>query len=114
MERVEVVGERRPRDLELGLDLPGGHLARLADEEEEDLEPGQVGEGLERLDVVLAGLEPGERERLHISKSMELSKRRQLPGLDTRSLSNSSRRVLSRRTSSSNEVVRMILSNWAR
>src|SRR5882672_8543525 len=64
-QQVEVVRERRPGDLQLGLDLAGGHLAPAANQQEEDLQARQVGERLERLDVILAGLEPGERERLH-------------------------------------------------
>src|SRR2546428_1072380 len=58
---VEVVRQRRPGDLELGLDLAGRHLAPLAYQEEEDLQPREVRERFERLDVVLARLESGER-----------------------------------------------------
>src|SRR2546428_1098356 len=36
---VEMVRERRPGDLELVLDLAGRHLAPLAHQEEEDLQP---------------------------------------------------------------------------
>src|SRR2546426_7086315 len=67
-----MVGERRARDLQLGLDLPRGHVAPLPDQEEEDLQARQVGEGLERLDVFLAGLQAGEPQRLHVSKSIKL------------------------------------------
>src|SRR3989454_4574913 len=58
---VEMVRQRRPGDLELGLDLAGRHLAPLAYQEEEDLQPREVRERFERLDVVLARLESGER-----------------------------------------------------
>jgi len=56
-----VVRERRSGDLELGLDLAGRHLAALPDQEEEDLQARQVRERLERLHMVFARLEPGER-----------------------------------------------------
>src|SRR2546421_4586508 len=75
---VEVVRERRPGDLELVLDLAGRHLTPLAHQEEEDLEPREVRERLERLDVVETRPEPGERERLHVFKCMELSPPRQV------------------------------------
>src|SRR5438045_3520900 len=72
-QQVEMVRERGPGDLELGLDLSGGDLAARADEKEEDLEPGEMPERLERLDVGLARLELRERERLHILIVIEIS-----------------------------------------
>src|SRR3989454_3340398 len=69
-QQVEVVRERRPRDVELGLDLAGRHLAPAANQQEEDLEAREVGERLERLDVILASLQPSERKGLHVSKSI--------------------------------------------
>src|SRR5262245_60249789 len=58
-QEVEMVRQRRPGDLELRLDVADGRLAALlADEEEEDLEPGAVRERLERFDVLVGGLEP--------------------------------------------------------
>src|SRR3989442_12685179 len=69
-----MVGERRARDLQLGLDLPRGHVAPLPDQEEEDLQARQVGEGLERLDVFLAVRQAGERHRVPVSKCVKLER----------------------------------------
>src|SRR5437773_3890285 len=69
-QQVEVMRERRPRDVELGLDLAGRHLAPAANQQEEDLESREVGERLERLDVILASLQPSERKGPHVSKSI--------------------------------------------
>src|SRR5262245_10283958 len=60
---VEVVRERGSGDLHRLLDLAGRDLARRAHEEEEHLQPREMGEGLEGLDVLLARLEPRQRER---------------------------------------------------
>src|SRR5205814_76065 len=60
----------RPRDVELGLDLAGRDLAPTANQQEEDLEAREVGERLERLDMILASLQPSERKGLHVSKSI--------------------------------------------
>src|SRR3989442_6044910 len=119
-----MVGERRARDLQLGLDLPRGHVAPLPDQEEEDLQARQVGEGLERLDVFLAGLQAGERQRLHVSKSIKLRRpllpapgdrypaERRARGAD--SLMNSSRLSFSPRAHSLFQVVRAVPSDCER
>src|SRR4051794_32496017 len=59
-QEVEVVRQRRAGDLELGLDVADGRFPLLADQEEEDLETRGVRERLERLDVAVARLEPGQ------------------------------------------------------
>src|SRR5256712_9005243 len=64
---IEVMRQGRAGNLELGLDLAGRDLALGPDQEEEDLEPGPAGQRLERVGVGVASLEPGQRERLHIS-----------------------------------------------
>src|SRR5262245_35449293 len=74
---VQVVRQRRPRHVDRLLDLAGGNLAVGPDQEEEDLEPGEMGEGLERLDVLFRGLQPCERERgslCHVSRYIKTSK----------------------------------------
>ena len=58
-----MVGQRGPGHLHRLLDLAGRDLPARADQEEEHLEAGQMGEGLERLDVLLAGLELAAEER---------------------------------------------------
>src|SRR5262245_6277924 len=66
---VEVMGQRRPRD------LADRHLAPGLHQPEEDLETAEMGEGLECLDVRLVSGQLRQRQagdRLHISKSMEL------------------------------------------
>ena len=56
-------------------DLPGRHLPSRSCEQEEDLEPGEVGEGLERLGVAVARFEPLVglyHYLLHISQYIEI------------------------------------------
>src|SRR5712691_12056832 len=75
-EQVEVVRQGRARDLHGRLDLAHRDFPPGADEEEEHLESGQVPEGLERLDVGVIGLQPGQRQAgysFHSSKFMKLS-----------------------------------------
>src|SRR5688572_31706558 len=71
-QQIQMVRERRPRNLELRLDLADGHLGLLTDEKEEDLQARGVGKRLERLNVPIGGLQPCQRDRLHISESMEI------------------------------------------
>ena len=78
--QVEMVRERRPWDLDFGLDLAHRHLALGPNEHEEDLEPGQMRQGLEGLDMLLRGFQPTDRKwghRFHISKSIEIWRRGQ-------------------------------------
>src|ERR671918_230334 len=75
---IEMMGQGRPRDLDGLLDLADGHLSARLHQEEEDLQPAEVREGLEGLDVALVGLQlpegqPGDG--FHDSKYMELSSR---------------------------------------
>ena len=75
-QQVEVVGESGPRNLQGLLDFSRRHLASRPNQEEEDPEPRQVGQRLERLRMDLAGVEPGERERpdpFHTSINIKLS-----------------------------------------
>src|SRR5713101_4103941 len=74
-QEVQVVGQGRPRHLHRLLDLAGRYLPSGPDQEEEDLEPGEVGQGPEGLDVALARRELGQGERLacfHGSISIEM------------------------------------------
>src|SRR5512145_732181 len=72
-EEVQVVGQRGTGDLELGLDLSGRQLPPRPSQEEEDLQPGEMGQGLEGFDVPLAGLQVDQRDlRFHSSKITEL------------------------------------------
>src|SRR5688572_21794461 len=75
-----MVRERRPRNLELGLDVAGGHLGPPTHEEEEDLEAGRMREGFEGLDVPVGDPEVMQGERLHILKYIEMWKLGQAPG----------------------------------
>src|SRR5262245_35594067 len=75
---VEVMGQRRPWDLDRLLDLADRHLVPGLHQPEEDLEAAEMGEGLECLDVRLVSGQLRQRQagnRLHISKFMELSNR---------------------------------------
>src|SRR5512144_1807639 len=79
---IQVMREGGPGDLDLGLDLAHRHLLARPYQEEEHLEPGEVSEGLERLHVLLRGLELGDRDArdaLHGSKYMKLRNRCQAP-----------------------------------
>src|SRR5688572_2228311 len=71
-QQIQMMRERRPRNLELGLDLADRHLGLVTDEEEEDLQARGMGERLERLNVPIGGLQSRQRDRLHISESMEI------------------------------------------
>src|SRR4029079_11377690 len=73
---VEMVGQRRPWDLDRLLDLTHGHLPAGLHQQEEHLQTTEMGERLECLDVRLVGRQPRHRQagyRLHISKYMEVS-----------------------------------------
>src|SRR6266496_5419704 len=73
---VEMMRQRRPRDLDRLLDLSHRHLSPGLHEQEEDLEATEMGEGLERLDMRLVGCQLRRRQpgyRLHVSKSIEIS-----------------------------------------
>src|SRR5262245_62216555 len=79
------MGQGRPRDLDGLLDLPYRHLAVGLREKEEHLKSAQMGERLERLDVRLVGGQLRQRQatdRLHASKSIEISNRCQAAGTD--------------------------------
>src|SRR5262245_66105203 len=54
-QNVEVMRERRPRDLDRLLDLADRHFPPRLYQEEEHLKPAEVGARLERLDVGTAG-----------------------------------------------------------
>src|SRR5439155_26256750 len=69
--------EGGPGHLEGRLDLPRRHLAPRPHQEEEDLEPGEMGEGPEGLDVAPVGVQPARRQWLHlfhVSTYIEISK----------------------------------------
>ena len=51
--------------------LAGRDVASLPNEEEEDLQPRQMGQRLERLDVLLTRVQAGKRQGLHVSKSIK-------------------------------------------
>src|SRR6185295_18980740 len=78
----QVMGQGGRRDLHRFLDLAHRDFPAGADQEEEHLEPGEMGEGLEGLDVPLARVElvQGERGSLfHTSIDIKLSNRCQAP-----------------------------------
>src|SRR5262245_38441294 len=82
-ERVQVMRQRRPGDLDLRLDLADRHLALGPDEEEEDLQPREVGERLERLDMLLGCFQSRQGEGghdFHISIYIEVWRRGQVVG----------------------------------
>src|SRR5215831_20359732 len=77
---VEVMGQGRPRDLDRLLDLSNRHFPPGLHQQEEDLQPTEMGERLERLDVRLVGGQLRQRQagyRLHVSKYMKISNRGQ-------------------------------------
>src|SRR5947207_5092144 len=75
---VQVMRQGRPGNLDDLLDLPDRHLALRLDQREKHLQPAEMGQCLEGLDVAVIGGQPGHREagyRLHGSKYMEISNR---------------------------------------
>src|SRR5216684_3548490 len=79
-ERVQVVRQGRPRDLDGRLDLAHGDLAAREEEEEEDLQARQVAQGLERLDVPPVASQPALPQAgygFHRSNNITLSNGRQ-------------------------------------
>src|SRR4030095_17238201 len=62
-ERGQVMRQGRSRDLHRFLDLPHPDLPARTDQEEEHLQAREMGQGLEGLDVPLAGLQLVEGER---------------------------------------------------
>jgi len=56
-ERIQVMRQRRPWNLHFRLDLADGHFVPGPDEDEEDLQPRQVCQGLEGLDVLFRRLQ---------------------------------------------------------
>src|SRR5207237_10801532 len=74
--------QRAPRYLHRCLERSNRQRLAGLHEDEEDLEPAQTREGLERLDVALIGRQLRQRQprdRLHISKYMEMLNRCQSP-----------------------------------
>src|SRR5262249_40808011 len=74
-ENVEVMRQRRPRHFHRLLNLAGGHLPPFTDQEEKHLKPGEMGQSLEGLDVLLGRLKlrQGERGSLcHASRYIKI------------------------------------------
>src|SRR5437667_12854613 len=74
-QHVEVVRERRAWHFHRFLDLTHRHFAFGSGEEDEDLQPRQMGESVEGFDMALVGLQLGEWERhhrIHTSISIKL------------------------------------------
>jgi hypothetical protein len=70
--QIEMMRQGRAWNFQCFLDLSHRDLTLLTNQKEEDLEARPMGERLEGVGVPVGGLEPGQRERFHISEYMEI------------------------------------------
>jgi hypothetical protein len=69
---IEMVRQRRARNLQLRLNVSSGHFRLSLHKKEEDLQPRLVRERLERFNMLVARLESTQWKCLHVFKYIEM------------------------------------------